>query len=275
MRFRRWQVFGATCLAVLAVAGVAIAGGVWPGLAPNGVVAPGGDVRYVASRASAATTVRARRVRDGRTIAALTVEGAWGIPAVTINGIAGGLSPAGRLLVLVQPPTGRIREQSRFLLLTTPSLSRAATIVLEGEFGFDALSPDGRTLYLIEHADGRDLVSYVVRAYDLRARKLLPGPVVDKSQVDEKMRGYPVARATTRSGSWVYTLYRRTEGRPFVHALNAARRTAFCIDLPWRESLDDLWTAKLDLSADGRALLVRSPSGATAATIDTATRRVR
>lgn len=85
------------------------------------------------------------------------------------------------------------------------------------------------------------------------------------------MRGYPVARATTPSGSWVYTLYRRSEGEPSVHALNAARRTAFCIDLTWRESQDDLGRAKLQLSPEGRTLVVRSPSGGTAATIDTAT----
>src|SRR5437899_1858493 len=82
--------------------------------------------------------------------------------------------------------------------------------------------PDGRTLYLIQHTSTSDLVRYVVRAYDLRTKRLLPGTITDPREPGEAMKGYPVARATSLHGAWVYTLYLRMGGKPFVHALNAA-----------------------------------------------------
>jgi hypothetical protein len=157
-------------------------------------------------------------------------------------------------------------------VLSTPALTRKTTLVFEGEFGFDALSPDGRTLYVLQHAHSDDLFRYVVRAYDLQTKRL-SGAIVDKREPDEAMRGVPVARATSARGVWVYTLYDGA-GHPFVHALNTAKREAFCIDLPW-SSDRNVWTIRLQLSADGRQLVLRTPSGAAAATIDTQTFNVR
>jgi hypothetical protein len=116
-----------------------------------------------------------------------------------------------------------------------------------------------------------DLVRYVVRAYDLRARRLLPGAIVDKRNVDEIMRGYPVARASSPTGRWVYTLYTKGPGSSltFVHALNTVGRSAFCIDLPYWTAGEDVWEASLRLS--GNTLLVNAKDGTTAARIDTRT----
>jgi hypothetical protein len=277
MRIPRWVVVGAVVAVATVASGAALGAGPWPGLAQT-VVDPAGQVRYVATRADGSTTVKARRVGDRALLASQTFDGAYGIPAVTSNGLAGGLSPDGRVLVLVEPPSYQgLREQSRFLVVSTDTLSLSSTIVLRGEFGFDALSPDGRTLYLVQHASRADLVSYVVRAYDLRARRLLPGAIVDRREPDETMRGYPVARATSPGGSWVYTLYSRgtSTDKPFVHALNAARRTAFCIDLPSKVAAGNVWSARLELANGGRELVVRSGSGAAVARVDTKTLRVR
>ena len=91
-----------------------------------------------------------------------------------MNGTGGGLSPDGTRLVLVEPPNYQyLRRQSRFVVLRPRRPAAGATITLKGEFGFDALSPDGRTLYLLQHADKNDLVRYLVRAYDLRANRLV------------------------------------------------------------------------------------------------------
>jgi hypothetical protein len=184
-------------------------------------------------------------------------------------GEPGGLSPDGQLLVLVEPPQyTSLRTRSRFAILPTAGLGKATTITLPGEFGFDAISPDRRTLYLIQHVSNRDLVRYVVRAYDLRAHRLLPGAIVDKRNVDEVMRGYPVARATSPTGRWVYTLYTKGPGSSltFVHALNTVGRSAFCIDLPWSAG-EDVWEASLRLS--GNNLLVNAKDGTTVVRIDT------
>jgi hypothetical protein len=158
-------------------------------------------------------------------------------------------------------------------LLSTANLSVHKTIALPGEFGFDAISPDARTLYVIQHRSRADLVSYAVRGYDLQRMRLLPGVIVAKGET-ATMRGYPVARATARSGSWVYTLYTPNPGRPFIHALNTSRRLAVCIDLTWPSSANNIWLARLVLSADGRHLVVRS-DGAAVATVDTKTFLVR
>jgi hypothetical protein len=273
MRIPRWLVPGAVVVVAMVVSGTALGVGPWPGLART-VAASSGNLRYTVFRSHGSTSVAA--IRGGRVIASATFKGGYGIPAVTSAGRAGGLSPDGRLLVLAEPPSYKgLRSESRFLLISTGTLSLAGTIVLDGEFGFDAVSPDRRTLYLIQHVSSKDLVRYVVRAYDLRAKRLLARAIVDKREAGEQMRGYPVARATSARGEWVYTLYTRSPdgGRPFVHALNAAARTAFCIDLP-RWPTSDIWGARLELTTDGRLLIARS--GATAvATIDTATLKVR
>jgi len=260
-----------TIVAVAAAlsAGAAHAVGPWPGLAPQ-VSSPSDDVRYTAVRGGGVTTVTA--IKSGRVIASAKIAGAFGVPAVTSMGEPGGLSPDGRLLVLVQPPRyTSLRSVSRFAILPTIGFGEASTISLPGEFGFDAISPDRRTLYLIQHVSNSDLVRYVVRAYDLRTHRLLPGAIVDKRNVGEVMRGYPVARAATPTGSWVYTLYAKNPGSSltFVHALNAAGRTAFCIDLPFWSAGEDVWEASLRLSGD--TLLVNAKDGTTVARIDTQT----
>jgi hypothetical protein len=258
-------------LAALALAAAATAVGPWPGLARS-VTSPSGELRYTATRAHGATTVRALRGRN--VVASAKFSGAYGIPAVTSSGQGGGLSPDGRLLVLGQPTNFQsLRIQSRFLVLSTRALTRKATVVLEGEFGFDAVSPDGRTLYLLQHAHSDDLFRYVVRAYDLRTKRL-SGAIVDKREPDEAMRGVPVARAASARGVWVYTLYDGM-GHPFVHALDTVKQTAFCIDLPAFPQGSNLWTMRLELSADGGRLVLRTASGATLATIDTKTLEVR
>jgi hypothetical protein len=242
-------------VASLAATGAAGAVGPWPGLAAT-VASADHSVRYTASRADGGTTIRA--ISHGAVTSQLHVDGAWGIPAVTSVGLPGGLSSDGRLLVLAQPSTYQgLRPESSFLLVGAPKLSESETITLPGEFGFDALSPDRHTLYVIEHRNTSDLVQYVVRAYDLVHRVLIRGAIVAKGE-RETMRGYPVSRATSKSGAWVYTLYNRQSGKPFIHALNTSRRFAVCIDLRWSPPFGTMWEARLALTPDGRKLLVRS-----------------
>jgi hypothetical protein len=270
VRIQRWWLLGTVLAAAAVLAGTAAGAGPWPGLAQS-VQAPTSGVRYTATRSAGVTTVRAIGGRG--VVAVARFRGAFGIPAVTIAGLAGGLSPDGRLLVLAEPPSYEgLREQSRFLVLSTDRLRLAARLVLRGEFGFDAISPDRRTLYLTQHISSSDLVRYVVRAYALRARQLLPGAIVDKREADEAMRGYPVARASSANGAWVYTLYNRASsgGLPFVHALDTAGRSAFCIDLPHWPAGAEVWNGRLELSTDGRQLRVLAP-GTTVTTIDTKT----
>jgi hypothetical protein len=263
----RRLVLAAVAIAALAAgAGAALAVGPWPGLA-DGVSA--GQLLYKTTRAGGTTTLSV--LRNGNVVRSVQIDGTFGVPAVTSNGGPGGLSPNGKLLALVPPPRyDGLRQQSRFLVVSTGTLATAADVTLHGEFGFDAFSPNGRYLYVIQHISRSDLVRYVVRAFDLRTNRLLPGAIVDKRSPNEAMRGYPVSRATSAGGTWVYTLYTKNPGSSlsFVHALNAAGRYAFCIDLTW-PSGQQIWDATLALS--GRTLYVRGGDGSTIARIDTRT----
>jgi hypothetical protein len=209
-------------LLALAFIPAASAAGPWLGTASNGV-------GYTAA-IHGTTTV----VADGSH--SISVAGKWGIPRVTMNNGVGGLSADDRTLVLAQDSVshanGALSRESAFLVLGTKPLRVRTTVRLHGDFGFDTLSPRGRTLYLIEHVSNENLFRYRVRAYDLAERRLLLRVIADKSQRDWLMNGYPVARATTQNGRWVYTLYSNPNNYPFVHALDTVHRTAVCIGIP-------------------------------------------
>src|SRR5207237_585407 len=95
------------------------------------------------------------------------------------------------------------------------------TITLRGYFSFDALSPNGSRMYLIQytHGDSQDLTHYIVRGYDLRTNRLLRGRIADRSEHEEAMAGSPVTRTTSADGRWVYTLYQKPSGEQVIHAL--------------------------------------------------------
>ena len=146
-------------------------------------------------------------------------------------------------------------------MVDTHTLKVRRHIALRGDFSFDAISPDGRTMYLIEYSS-RDVLNYAVRTYDLRAGRLVHAPVVDPEEPDEAMKGIPVTRIADEDGRWAYTLY--DNGRhSFVHALDTSRRTAVCIDLDVRRA----WGARLELH--GERLDVVGRAARPLASIDT------
>ena len=100
-------------------------------------------------------------------------------------------------------PQGR----TTFAVFDANRLRRAQRLTLDGDFSFDALSPDGRLLYLIEYVKPQNPTRYRVRALDLDSGRLLPGTIVDPREPDEAMRGFPITRETSSDGRWAYTLY--------------------------------------------------------------------
>jgi hypothetical protein len=243
-------------LALVAVPGALAAG---PDLGTTGTL-DAGKVTYTAAPAHSKTSL-AVRAADGHIIRQASLRGAWGFPRVTLNGDAAGLTRDGRLLVLAEVPTNRaspLRSDSRFVTVDTRRLAVTRSIRLRGDFGFDALSPNGRTLYLIEHFSEADLSRYRVRAYDLKTRHLLRGAITDPRDAAEPMSGFPAARLTAAGGRRVYTLYSSAE-HPFVHALDTVSRTAVCIDLP--SVIDRIELATMRLSDGGRILTIVGPVG--------------
>jgi hypothetical protein len=237
----------------------------------DGVATLRGSVQVVAYSAGAGRTrLDAIRTGTGRIVRSRTIPGSFGIPALTQTGLAGGVSHDGRMLVLQGMG---LHATSRFALVRVRDLAPRATILLRGTFGFDALSPDGRMLYLIQHTSVRDIEHYIVRAYDLRLRRLLPGRVADRTQESWVMQGWAVDRATTVDGRWAYTLYANPGGYPFVHALDTVRGVAHCVGLPWM-STDQAPVWDFRLAVSGGELLVREKGGAVWRRIDRTTWRV-
>jgi hypothetical protein len=195
-----------------------------------------------------------------------TLPGQWGIPMVAFDGSKAGLSHNGKTLILAQPPIGQMRRVSRFPVLTTRGLRVLQTVVLRGSFSFDAVSPDGKTLYLIEHINKQDVSQYRVRAYDLESDRLLRKPIRDP-KTGEIMHGYPVSRATSADGRWAYTLYQAPH-HSFVHALDTVNRSAACIDLPPDTAPEYVGDSRLVVAPNGD-VTVSSRSGGVLAVIDT------
>jgi hypothetical protein len=212
-------------------------------------------VRYVSLPARPGGTLVAKVRRDGgQVLRSRMLRGSFTIPAVAYDGSASGLSADAGTLVLIRPRARFPQQRTRLVVLDAKRLRLRSRLTLRGDFSFDALSPDGRTMYLIEYRSRRDPTRYAVRAYDLRRGQLLRAPIVDPREPDERMRGLPVSRATSSDGRWEYTLYDGAGSHPFVHALDTARGEAACIDLDALAGSRRLY--QLRLRSSGRELSV-------------------
>jgi hypothetical protein len=249
-------------LVALAVSGAAY--GAYPGTygLQDGPMLHWGTLQIRASNAAGDTAVSAGAK-------SVTVDGAYGIPTMITTNTPLGLFHDGSRFVLQS--TG-IEKHTSFVVIRTEDLQVAQTVNLAGSFAFDALSPDGKTLYLIEHRSS-DFGHYVVRAYDLSSQALLPGRIADKAQSSWVMRGYPAARIETSNGRWVYTLYSNPGGSPFVHALDTVEGVAHCVGFAWQGDQNQLLHYRLAIA--GKRLLLRRPGGALYRAIDRTTWAVR
>jgi hypothetical protein len=259
----------ATCILGVGVPTAHAAGGAVPPVQGGaGVSAPGSSLAYIAVRAGHDTVLQRVRRADGVVERSRLIRGSYGVPGAAYDGSNTGLSFNEHTLVLAA-----IRERStntRLLTLDARALRPRAQIVLPGHMTVDAISPDGRWLYLIRYRSVRNN-RYDVLAYDLARRHLLRTPIVDPREPDEKMQGFPLTRTVSADGRWAYTLYANPEGEPFIHALDTERRTAACIDL------DDLTTED---ASDARLVLAGGTlrvegTAAPLALVDTRTFAVR
>jgi hypothetical protein len=225
----------------------------------TGVTVPASSERYYAIQDGNRTVVTSV-YRDGGLLQEhVVLPGLFTVPAVAQSGTTTGLSADGRTLVLVRPRLSYPQRRTRLAVLDAGSLRTRRTITLRGDFSVDAISPDGRSLYLIQYTSPRDPLAYAVRSLNLGAGRLDPGEIVDPRERDEAMHGLPMARAMSPDGRWAYTLYDGAGSNPFVHALDTTGRTARCVDLPALPDGVDI--AGLSLAVRGRELQIRSGAG--------------
>jgi hypothetical protein len=255
-------------LALMAPQVALAAGGPVPPVQGSYIGIPGSSYRYAAFQAGGTTVVREQVAGAPVARFELRVSGHYGIPAVDYSGSMTGLSANGRTLVLEEIPASLPPRVTRLLALDTAPVAVRVKLTLPGWSTVDAISPNGRWLYLI-HYPSSDISRYEVLAYDLAARRLLANPIVDPRDRGEAMTGFPIARVMSAGGRWAYTLYFRPSGAPFIHALDTAGRRAVCIDLPSDLSAA-IGNSHLRLG-DGGASLVVGAGGITQAVINTRT----
>ena len=191
----------------------------------------------------------------------LVIEGRWRLPTVGLDPVPGGRSLDDSTFALVGDRADGYGagDISRFAIVRAAvppadgPLHLVRTIDLKGAFDFDALSPNGSILYVIEHL-ATVKGAYQVRSIPVATGVMDPQVVVDKRNIDETMAGAPVTQLRRVDGN-VMTLYRGDE-HPFVHALGSIDKWAFCIDLP-ADGVDDADAALdwgLAQSPDSRAV---------------------
>jgi len=227
----------------------------------------------------AATLVRDVIVQPGLGGPQVRIDGQWKLPTVGLDPLPTGRSLDGSTIVLVESGYDPGARRSRFAIVEHHALGSVSTvgdaplrlvriIDLPGAFEYDALSPDGRILYVVQHLDAIAGGRYQVRAIDIGTGVMRDGVIVDKVNTEERMAGSPIAQVR-RPGGLVLTLYRGPE-RPFIHALNSSDAWAICIDLPSGSAGDA--AASLDWglapSVDGASVFAVNASIGLAVEID-------
>jgi hypothetical protein len=236
--------------AMLLPAAAAQAGGVPPtslDAGPEGVRERTGEHRFTAVPLATKTVLTKSQTRGGRVLRASILRGRWGVPVVAHDGTAGGLSADGKTLVLTHIADEYPRRHTAFAVVDASRMAIRDTFELDGEWRFDALSPGGRRVHLIEQLGRFDPTRTALRTYDLAKRRLLAEA--------EPVRGYPMTRTTAPAGRWEYTLY--WGGRqPFIHALDTVSRTSLRLDLPNRVTINRrLWALRLAVRKNRVAVL--------------------
>lgn len=259
---RRLSLFLVVAVGVLVLAPAAFASG--PSFVTQGgggVATHNGAFHYVTVSDGTTGATLLEKVAGGRVDYWIRLKGSWGTPTIGNGYQTGqGLSRDGRTLVLASIPGPPYASPSRLLVLDARRMKVIRKITLRGYFSFDALSPDASRMYLIQFrpASAGDSSHYIVRGYDLRTNRLLPGKIVDRSEDEKTMAGNAMTRVTSADGRWVYTLYEKPNGAPFVHALDTVRGAAYCIDLPKNRAL---YNIVLSLRNGGRTLAAHWRSG--------------
>jgi hypothetical protein len=192
------------------------------------------------------TTVRGVDPATGAEQVSFVIEGRWSVPAA-YGPAPSGLSGNGKWMALVAPPAkiNGTETLNRFAIvdLTLKRINR--TVNANGDLAFDALSNDGRNLYLIEHLVPAP--QYVVRVASFEGSGLADGVLGQiKTAEPEVMNG--IYHASVAVGDWLLSLYSNPGRGPFIHALNTTQFYAQCIlnmpDVP--VALRPAWSMLLD-----------------------------
>jgi hypothetical protein len=216
---------------------------------PSGMLSADGSV--FVSAVQNGRTMRFVRydTRTGHGRLLRTARGYWNVVAISADG---------RRIARF-----KFGASARKTIFTLDDPRGSGSVRLPGTFQVDALSPDGRRLFLVHwnRTGGYDLQQYD-RATGRRSPTRLADP-------DEKMTGQATGAVATRDGHWQLTLYVKGNRHTFIHALDLRTGVAHCIDLPLL--MEPMTAGALALSPDQRTLYVADGYAGSVATIDLST----
>ena len=216
---------------------------------PNATQSADGRVAWSADNLRGRTMLRRYDARTGRLVHSWVLGPRLWAPVVSADG---------RRVVLLDA-----RGRTRIVVFDSRT-ARTHSIDLRGSFEPEAISRDGRRLFLIEYLKG----GYRVRVYDVAGGALRPGQLKPANE-DEPMTGYPSYAIGAPDGHWLLTLYLKPH-EAFVHALDLRRAIAYCLDLPGHGSAE-LHDWALALGLDGTTLYAANGALGLATRIDLAT----
>jgi DNA-binding beta-propeller fold protein YncE len=158
----------------------------------------------------------------------------YDLPQATISGVPGGMSQNGKWLVLQSfDETASVPSASHLLVVDTSFGSTPVQVELKGWFDFDAISNDGKNLYLIQYIAPQ---LYHVRLYHVALHQLDSTVIVEKgNSPNTPMAGVKLMSVPSPDGEWLFTLYARQNEGAFIHGLRLGGDPwagAACIDLP-------------------------------------------
>jgi sugar lactone lactonase YvrE len=242
---------------------------------PIGTPASDWSRYYVVTQLTGSAQLKAIDPASGRTIAQTAIPAGYTLPNIAFQGPTAGLSPNGQWLALTRnspSPSGGGQGggmTTNFLVGSSSLAASFKTIQVNGDFVFDALSNDGKSLYLIQKMT--DANHYRVRLYDVAGAYLNPQPVADKREPNEPMNGIRGDSAANPAGNQIYTVYIRQAG-PFIHALPLGGDPfAWCIDLPSKsgKDMEQQFHWALAISQDGSSLYAANAALGTVAVLTT------
>jgi hypothetical protein len=229
----------------------------------------------MATPAGSGTRVQQLDITSGPDAPDIVFKGHWHLPTIGSDPTSVGRSADGSALALVEDANLAAKTTSRFAVVDLSRKRLPKVIELSGSYEFDAISPDGATLYVIEHQDAQAGGHYQVRALDAWTGRLAEGAIVDKANPGEAMAGWAIEQQRLANGI-VMTLYRGHE-HPFVHALDTINSGAICIDLPPTRHDDAVAAADWGLarSPDGLSVYAINATIGSAVEIDPLSLSVR
>jgi murein peptide amidase A len=238
--------------------------------ARGGIAPPGSPYRWttipVRGDAGRATVVARVERRGGRIDRWWSLRGAWHLTAPAYDGAGAGLATRAGVLVLARfgPAPRGLRRRTQLAILDTGPHRRGESAVrhltLPGDYGVDAISPDGATLYLVHTISFfPGSLRFTIQPYDLRTRRLLPAAAIAGGA--HGFAGVAVTRLQDVSGHRVYTLYADGAGptlRMYLLALDTYGRTLTRVGLPRLRGYRDPYMLRLRLDAAGQRLAIGS-----------------